>query len=71
MYLIAIKKWKRKLIYLISIIVLITLVLTLVPFLQANNLIKTNSSQEDEDILSQPIKVQSEPGKQPQPEEKN
>ena len=61
MYLVAITNWKRKLIYLVAFLLIITLVATIVPQILGFNTVNTDS-QSKEETLTQPIKVQSTPG---------
>ncbi|MDK2822584.1 MAG: hypothetical protein PWQ67_2539 [Clostridia bacterium] len=61
MYLIAITKWKKKLVYLISLLIISTLLISLIPKILGQDTVKTDGSVKEEDILSQPIKVQSQP----------
>ncbi|KJS82733.1 MAG: hypothetical protein JM58_14220 [Peptococcaceae bacterium BICA1-8] len=60
MYLVAITNWKRKLIYLVAFLLIITLVATIVPQILGFNTVNTDS-QINEENLTQPIKVQSTP----------
>jgi len=60
MYLVAITNWKRKLIYLIALLLIITLVATIIPQILGFNAVNTDSESK-EDTLTQPIKVQSTP----------
>lgn len=61
MYIIAISNWKRKVIYLIAFLLIITLVSIIVPQMLGFNVTQTDSQMEDEEMLTQPIKVQSIP----------
>lgn len=61
MYLIAISNWKRKLIYLMAMLIIIALVAVIVPQMLGFNATQTDSQPEDEEILTQPIKVQITP----------
>lgn len=61
MYFITITNWRRKLIYVISLILIIALVAFIVPLILGFNTTQTESQVKDDEILTQPIKVQSTP----------
>lgn len=61
MYFITITNWRRKLIYVISLILIIALVAFIVPLILGFNTAQTESQVKDDEILTQPIKVQSTP----------
>ncbi|NLW24289.1 MAG: hypothetical protein GXY91_03450 [Clostridia bacterium] len=60
MFFIAVTNWKRKVFFLFAVLIVLTLVLSLFPLL-TDSPVNSNIQSEDEDILSQPIKVQGEP----------
>jgi len=68
MYVIAITHWKRKLIYLISLLIIVSLIAIIVPQILGINTVQTDSQPGEEEILTQPIKVQSTPNIDNSPE---
>jgi len=58
MFLVTITNWKKKFVFLAAFLLLLILVITLIPFFNTNNIVNTDSTPKDEDILNPPIKVQ-------------
>ncbi|NLT96524.1 MAG: hypothetical protein GXW85_13530 [Clostridia bacterium] len=58
MYIIAITNWKRKIIYFVALLLIIALVAFIVPQMLGINTTATDSEPQEEEMLTQPIKVQ-------------
>jgi hypothetical protein len=61
MYFIAITNWRKKLVYFFAFLIIIASVFFIVPQMLGLNTTSTNSEPQEEEILSQPIKVHSVP----------
>ncbi|MGI6226376.1 MAG: hypothetical protein ACOYJ1_08995 [Peptococcales bacterium] len=61
MYFIAITNWKRKIIYLVAVLLIIALVGIIVPQILSFNTVETDSQINDDEVLTQPLKVQGSP----------
>lgn len=62
MYFIAITNWKRKIIYLFALLLIVSLVSFIVPQMLGLNTTPTEGQPQEEEMLTQPIKVQGSPG---------
>ncbi|MFZ5943435.1 MAG: hypothetical protein ACOYVD_04955 [Bacillota bacterium] len=60
MYLIAITNWKRKLVYLSALLLIVILLISIIPNLLQTDSVNTDSEPSEDDILNQPIKVQGQ-----------
>lgn len=61
MFIITVANWKRKLVFFFALLLIITLLFTIIPNILERNTATTNSEPNEDEILSQPIKVQVEP----------